>query len=102
MMWSFPWYGRVGPGQESLPPDVEQPTSARARPRVRSTKSRMFILLHRPSGHILEPGEVLEQREIDLVGGPALNWNTVPKDCGDGYGCFMSLNYTYTLFFFSR
>ena len=53
----------------------------------------MFLLLPWPHGQVLEPGEVLEECEIDLVDGPALNWRNVPKDCGHGYGCFMSLIY---------
>src|SRR6266511_4725432 len=84
MTWSFPMYGRVGPGQESRPPEVEQPTSVSAMASARSAESCMLILPHRPRARVLEPGEVLEEREIDLVDRPPLNWRHLPKDCGSG------------------
>src|SRR5438128_340140 len=47
------------------------------------------LRLSRPRGQVLEPCEVFEEREIDLVDGTALNWRSVPKDCGIAYGCFI-------------
>src|SRR2546427_3944041 len=47
-------------------------------------------------GQVLEPREVLEERKISLADRPSLNWRSVPKDCGNGYGCFISLRMYFT------
>src|SRR6266545_1459750 len=91
MTWSFPLYGRVRPERESPPPDVEQPTSASDMARARSAQSCMLILLYGPRDWVLEPGELLKECKIDLVDRPPLNWRSGPKDCGNGYGCFIVL-----------
>jgi hypothetical protein len=49
----------------------------------------MLILQHWPRGQVLEPGEELEECEIDLGDSPPLNWRDVTNDCGNEYGCFI-------------